>query len=227
MILHVIQICYNSNCMKKTINIPIDSLQLEGILVVPEGARGLVIFSHGAGSSRLSPRNNFVADVLNEVGIATLLFDLLTEEEDRIYQNRFDIPRLTKRLVAVTKWADSQPDLRKLSIGFFGASTGAASALNAAAELGKSVKAVVSRGGRPDLSMDHLPDVRAATLLIVGGFDDVVIDMNQRALEALQCEKKLEIVPEATHLFEEPGKLEVAATLAREWFKRYLTQSST
>ena len=208
--------------MKKTVNIAVDSIELEGILTVPEDATGLVIFSHGAGSSRLSPRNNFVADVLNEVGLATLLFDLLTEEEDEIYENRFDIPLLTERLITVTKWATQQSDLKELSIGYFGSSTGAASALNAAAELGNSIKAVVSRGGRPDLSMDHLPNVKAATLLIVGGFDNVVIEMNQQALEAVDSEKKLEIVPEATHLFEEPGKLENAAELASKWFEKYL-----
>lgn len=208
--------------MKKIISIPIDSLNLEGILVVPEGAKGLVIFSHGAGSSRLSPRNNYVADILNEVGIATLLFDLLTEEEDQIYENRFDIPRLTKRLIAVTKWTSEQAEFKKLSMGYFGSSTGAASALNAAAELGKSIKVVVSRGGRPDLAMENLPNVKAATLLIVGGFDDAVIEMNQQALEALKSEKKLEIVPEATHLFEEPGKLEEVAELASQWFQKHL-----
>lgn len=208
--------------MKKTVNIAVDSIELEGILTVPEYPTGLVIFSHGAGSSRLSPRNNFVADVLNEVGLATLLFDLLTEEEDKIYENRFDIPVLTERLITVTKWVTTQSDLKELSIGYFGSSTGAASALNAAAELGDSIKAVVSRGGRPDLSMDNLPNVKAATLLIVGGFDNVVIEMNQQALEAVDSEKKLEIVPEATHLFEEPGKLEKVAELASQWFQKYL-----
>lgn len=208
--------------MKKTVSIPVDTLRLEGLLVVPEEARGLVIFSHGAGSSRLSPRNNYVAGILNEAGMATLLFDLLTEEEDEIYENRFNIPLLTQRLIAVTKWVSKQAELKSLPLGYFGSSTGAASALNAAAALGKSVKAVVSRGGRPDLSMDNLPKVQAVTLLIVGGWDDRVIGLNERALAALKSEKKLEIVPEATHLFEEPGKLEAVAVLARDWFKRYL-----
>lgn len=208
--------------MKKNISIPLESVTLEGILTIPEDAKALVLFSHGAGSSRLSPRNNFVAEVLNEAGIATLLFDLLTEEEDEIYENRFDIPRLTERLVAVTEWVSEQPELKNLPLGYFGSSTGAASALNAAAEWGGSVKAVVSRGGRPDLALKNLPAVTAPTLLIVGGLDGPVIGMNEEALEALQCEKKLEIVPGATHLFEEPGKLEEVAELALEWFKKHL-----
>ncbi|MFH0837768.1 MAG: dienelactone hydrolase family protein [Patescibacteria group bacterium] len=208
--------------MKKTINIPIDSIVLEGILTTPSKANGLVIFSHGAGSSRLSPRNNYVADVLNKAGVATLLFDLLTEEEDQVYENRFDIARLTKRLITVTGWISKQKDLKSLSLGYFGSSTGAASALNAAAELGESISAVVSRGGRPDLAMENLPDVKAPTFLIVGGWDDVVIGLNEQALAALTCEKKLEIVPEATHLFEEPGKLEEVAELASKWFQKHL-----
>ncbi len=208
--------------MKKTVKIPIDSIELEGILKIPENPKSLVIFSHGAGSSRLSPRNNYVADVLNKVGIATLLFDLLTEEEDEVYENRFDIPRLTERLIATTEWVKKQAELKDLSMGYFGSSTGAASALNAAAELGESIKAVVSRGGRPDLSLPNLPNVKSPTLLIVGGWDDVVIGMNEEALAAITCGKKLEIVPEATHLFEEPGKLEEAAELASKWFQKYL-----
>lgn len=211
------------NPEKQTINIPIDSIELEGILVIPEGARGLVIFSHGAGSSRLSPRNNYVADVLNKADIATLLFDLLTEEEDRVYENRFDIPKLTKRLITVTEWTQKQEELKKMNIGYFGSSTGAASALNAAAALSKQIKAVVSRGGRPDLSMEYLPDVKAPTLLIVGGLDDRVIEMNEEALAALKSERKLEIVPGATHLFEEPGTLEQVAKLASDWFQNHLT----
>ncbi|MBU0705995.1 dienelactone hydrolase family protein [Patescibacteria group bacterium] len=207
---------------KTTVNIPVNSIELEGILTIPSEAKGLVIFSHGAGSSRLSPRNNYVADVLNQAGIATLLFDLLTEEEDQVYENRFDITRLTERLIAVTKWIGKQKDLKALSPGYFGSSTGAASALNAAAELGESISAVVSRGGRPDLAMENLPLVKAPTLLIVGGWDDVVIGLNEQALAALTCEKKLEIVPGATHLFEEPGKLEEAAELASKWFQKYL-----
>ena len=208
--------------MKQTINIPIDSIELEAILIIPEGAEKFVIFSHGAGSSRFSPRNNYVASVLNELGIATLLFDLLTEEEDQVYENRFDISKLTKRLIAVTKWTQKHPDLKKLSIGYFGSSTGAASALNAAASLGESIKSVVSRGGRPDLSMENLPNVKAATLLIVGGLDEVVIGMNQQALKALKGKKKLQIVPGATHLFEESGTLEEVAKLASKWFQNHL-----
>lgn len=208
--------------LKKTITISVDSIRLEGILTVPEKAKGLVIFSHGAGSSHLSPRNNYVADVLNKTGFATLLFDLLTEEEDEIYENRFDIPKLTDRLITATRWARGQSAFKRLSVGYFGASTGAASALNAAAKLGGSIRAVVSRGGRPDLAMENLPKVKSATLLIVGGLDGQVIEMNQEALEALQSEKELKIVPGATHLFEEPGKLEEAAALAEAWFIRYL-----
>lgn len=208
--------------MNKTIQIPIDSIQLEGILTIPEDAKGLVIFAHGAGSSRLSPRNTYVAGVLNKEGIATLLFDLLTEEEDEIYENRFDIPKLTERLIKATKWVQDQEELNKLPMGYFGASTGAASALNAAAALSDQIKAVVSRGGRPDLAMEKLPQVKSPTLLIVGGDDGVVIGMNQEADAALSCEKKLEIIPGATHLFEEPGTLEQAANIAAKWFKKYL-----
>lgn len=209
--------------MKAEISIQVGSVELQGILSIPENAKGLVVFAHGAGSGRLSPRNNYVADVLNEAQIATLLFDLLTEEEDEIYENRFDIPLLTDRLLFVTKWVQEQKDTKDLKLGYFGASTGAASALEAAAELGNQIKAVVSRGGRPDLAIANLPKVKSPTLLIVGGDDGVVIDMNQRAHAALQSEKRLEIVPGATHLFEEPGTLEKVAELATEWFKRYLT----
>jgi dienelactone hydrolase len=208
--------------MEKLIQIPVDSIELEGSLVIPDEAKAMVLFSHGSGSSRLSPRNNFVAEVLQKAGIATLLFDLLTEEEDEVYETRFNIPLLTKRLEAVTKWLVKQDDVKGLNIGYFGASTGAASALEAAATLGDKIHAVVSRGGRPDLAMDLLPKVKAPTLLIVGGNDGPVIEMNESALAKLECEKKLEIVPGATHLFEEPGALEEVAKLASEWFKKYL-----
>jgi dienelactone hydrolase len=209
--------------MEKFIRIPVDSVTLEGNLVIPRSAKGIVLFSHGSGSSRLSPRNNFVAEVLQKAGLATLLFDLLTEEEDEIYETRFNIPLLTERLKATTHWLVQQKDLNSLKIGFFGSSTGAASALEAAATLGDKIKAVVSRGGRPDLAMDTLPQVKASTLLIVGGHDDEVIEMNETAFKKMECEKKLEIVPGATHLFEEPGTLEEVARLASVWFQKYLT----
>ena len=209
--------------MQKEIKIPINGIQLEGILDIPEGARSIVIFAHGSGSSRHSPRNNFIAKVLFDEGFATLLFDLLTEEEDEDYEMRFNIPLLTERLTKTTEWAMKKEEIKNMEIGYFGASTGAASALSAAAGFGDKIKAVVSRGGRPDMAMDFLPDVKSPTLLIVGGWDEPVIDMNEAALAQLKCEKKIEIVPEATHLFEESGKLEEVAELAKEWFKKYLS----
>jgi putative phosphoribosyl transferase len=197
---------------------------LLGDLVVPRGARGIVLFAHGSGSSRKSARNRFVAEVLQRAGIATLLFDLLTEreelEDEMDAHLRFDIPLLTRRLSAATTWMRSQSSLRALHVGYFGASTGAAAALDAAATRG-DVAAVVSRGGRPDLALS-LARVRTPTLLVVGGWDDEVIRLNQIAYDALRCKKKLEIVPGATHLFEEPGTLEAAAELARDWFVTYL-----
>jgi putative phosphoribosyl transferase len=196
---------------------------LEGDLGVPAQPRGLVLFAHGSGSSRHSPRNQFVAEKLQEHGIGTLLFDLLTASEDamdrRTGQLRFNIQLLTKRLTAVTAWARRQPNLKGLSVGYFGASTGAAAALAAAAQQPGVVAAVVSRGGRPDLAGTALGAVDAPTLLIVGGHDGPVIDLNEQALEKLGCtDKKLIIVPGATHLFEEPGTLEEVAQLAARWF---------
>ncbi|MCP4976263.1 MAG: alpha/beta hydrolase [Maribacter sp.] len=202
--------------------IKLDGLALKGILTIPENATGMVIFSHGSGSSRLSPRNNYVANVLNECGLATLLFDLLTEEEDRIYENRFNIDVITMRLIDVTQWVQSQKESREMVLGYFGASTGAASALRAAAFFGEDIKAVVSRGGRPDLAMQELDKVTAPTLLIVGGWDQQVIQLNDKAYQALKSNRKLEIVPEASHLFEEPGKLEQVAHMAAAWFKKWL-----
>lgn len=196
---------------------------LPGNLTVPKGAIGLVLFAHGSGSSRLSPRNRYVAEVLQKAKIATLLFDLLTPEEDQTYETRFDIPLLTRRLAAATEWAAAQEGIGALPVGYFGASTGAAAALMAAAELGNRVRAVVSRGGRPDLAGPVLDRVTAPTLLIVGGFDDVVIGMNRSAFDRMNCVKKLEIVPGATHLFEESGTLEEAARLAAGWFQRHLS----
>lgn len=208
--------------MQKEVKIPINGIELEGNLLIPEAAEGIVVFAHGSGSSRHSPRNNFVAKVLFDADMATLLFDLLTEDEDEIYEARFNISLLTKRLEIATEWLIKQKEAKGLNVGFFGSSTGAAAALEAAAALGNKIKAVVSRGGRPDMAMDHLSDVKSPTLLIVGGWDQPVIGMNQAALAQLKCEKELKIVPEATHLFEEEGKLEEAAELAKEWFKKYL-----
>ena len=193
-----------------------------GSLNLPAGAQGLVVFAHGSGSSRLSGRNRFVAERLAEAGVATLLFDLLTEVEDRDYAMRFDIELLTHRLLGATAWVRGQAALRTLSLGYFGASTGAAAALKAAAALGESVRAVVSRGGRPDLAMTELADVKAPVLFIVGGNDDVVIELNQAAFARLGGRKELLIVPGATHLFEEPGTLEEVARLAATFFVRHL-----
>ncbi len=209
--------------METTVRIPINAHALEGDLAVPEHARGLVLFAHGSGSGRRSPRNRYVAQVLNQAGLATLLFDLLTQEEDAVYENRFDIELLTNRLVDATRWSLEQPTVNKLRIGYFGASTGAAAAMRAAARTAAHVAAVVSRGGRPDLAMSYLGRVRAPTLLIVGEYDDVVIELNQQALEAIGAgDKGLIIVPGATHLFEEPGALDVVAGHAAQWFTRHL-----
>lgn len=212
--------------VKQEIGIPVGSLKLKGNLVVPGKANAIVVFSHGSGSSRFSPRNTYVADVLNQEGMATLLTDLLTPEEDAVYANRFDIALLTNRLVAVTRYLETQSAFQHLPLGYFGASTGAASALRAAAALPEWIHAVVSRGGRPDLASDVLPQVKAPTLLIVGGLDDVVITLNQEAFDQMRCEKKMVIVDDATHLFEEPGKLEEVAILAASWFQQYLLNNT-
>jgi len=208
--------------MEQIVIIPADSVELDGILYMPKKAQAVVIFAHGSGSSRHSKRNKFVATVLNDAGIGTLLFDLLTMEEDATYENRFNIELLTKRLEAATRWVKNQPQLKGISIGYFGASTGAASALFAAAGMGEEIRAVVSRGGRPDLAKKALHLVKSPTLLIVGGLDDVVIGLNQEAYDLIQAKKELKIIPGATHLFEEPGKLEETANLAAEWFRTYL-----
>ena len=195
---------------------------LSGNLHIPDGAAALVLFAHGSGSSRHSPRNQFVARTLNNAGLATLLFDLLTPEEEsidaRTAELRFNIGLLAERLVHATKWAKQQEQTRDLRIGYFGSSTGGGAALVAAAEVTEDVGAVVSRGGRPDLADEALPKVQAPTLLIVGGNDDVVIELNEQARDRMRCEVKLEIVPGATHLFEEPGALEKVAKLASDWF---------
>jgi len=209
--------------IRQALKIQTDQVQLEGELVLPEKPRGLVIFSHGSGSSRFSPRNNFVAQQLQRKGIATFLFDLLTEEEDSDYSQRFNIPLLSERLIQVTREILKHKQIKKLSIGYFGASTGAASALIAASELGNKIRAVVSRGGRPDLASDHLAKVMSPTLLIVGELDFEVIRMNETALHKLRGIKHLAIVPGATHLFEEPGALENVAELSTDWFIQYLS----
>jgi putative phosphoribosyl transferase len=198
-------------------------LRLNGDLRLPEDARGLVIFAHGSGSSRLSPRNREVAGSLNEAGLATLLFDLLSEEEAADRAKVFDIELLAERLAAVTRWASGEPRLSDLPLGYFGASTGAAAALRAAARLGAEIGAVVSRGGRPDLAGGSLPAVVSPTLLIVGGADWQVLALNEEAAGLLRCEREVAVVPGATHLFEEPGALERVAALARDWFLRHLT----
>lgn len=205
------------------IEIRIHSESLKGILEIPTEPLGVVIFAHGSGSSRLSPRNTFVANELHKMGFVTLLFDLLTEEEDQIYENRFNIELLTERLIGVTKWCMENEEIKGEKIGYFGSSTGSAAALSAAAYWGTKISAVVSRGGRPDLTMGELDLVEAPTLLIVGGEDKEVIDLNRKAYVRLGCVKKMETVLGATHLFEEPGALEKVAELAGLWFTKFLS----
>jgi len=199
---------------------------LEGELIVPVGASGVVLFAHGSGSSRHSRRNQFVARTIRDAGVGTLLFDLLTQAEEAVdittRHLRFDIGLLAERLIDATNWIKSEPGTRHLRVGYFGSSTGGGAALVAAAELGEEIGAVVSRGGRPDLAEDALPRVKSPTLLIVGGLDYPVIRMNEHAYRQLHGEKELKIVPGATHLFEEPGTLEKVARLAAEWFQRHL-----
>jgi len=210
------------------VQIPAGRAVLSGNLTIPENAIALVLFAHGSGSSRHSPRNQFVARTINRAGLGTLLFDLLTPEEEAldIYtrEHRFNISSLAERLVQATSWTGQQAQTRDLRIGYFGSSTGGAAALVAAAELPQDVGAVVSRGGRPDLAGDALPRVQAPTLLIVGGNDDTVIELNEMARDQMRCEVKLEIIPGATHLFEEPGALEQVAKLASDWFSLHLTR---
>lgn len=209
---------------REEINIPLPSVVLKGELVLPDNALGIVVFSHGSGSSRFSPRNKMVGELIQEHGMATLLFDLLTEEEDRIYENRFNIDLLVSRLIDATEWLMQYKETKNLPVAYFGASTGAASALRAAAYFGKSIKAVVSRGGRPDLVMNALPLVTAPTLLIVGQLDVPVIQMNKQAFDQLNCKKEMKIIPGATHLFEEPGKLMEVANMAIAWYKECLVK---
>jgi putative phosphoribosyl transferase len=200
----------------------IGGVALAAALVLPEPADGLVIFAHGSGSTRRSPRNRAVASVLNGSGLGTLLFDLLTEEEGRRRELVFDIPLLAERLEGATRWAIAQPGTRGLPVGYFGASTGAAAALRAAAALGDSIRAVVSRGGRPDLAADRLPNVSAATLLLVGGRDAEVLELNREASAMLRCAHRLTVIDGADHLFTQPGALEAVARLAAEWFELHL-----
>lgn len=205
--------------------VPAGRASIAGHVTIPQHPKGVVVFAHGSGSSRHSPRNQYVARVLNEAGFATVLFDLLTPDEERDRANVFDIPLLASRLVDITGWLAGQPDTAALPIGYFGASTGAGAALAAAAHPGVKVAAVVSRGGRPDLAGPALRHVQSPTLLIVGGRDETVLDLNRRARAAIPAECKIAIVPGATHLFEEPGTLEQVAMLARGWFTSYLTPS--
>jgi len=204
------------------LEIKLDNINLKGNLRLADNSKGIVLFSHGSGSSRLSIRNNYVADLLLKKGFSSLLFDLLTPEEDAVYENRFDIELLTERLLKVTKWVRNYGVTKQLPIGYFGASTGAASALRAAAKMSKIVTAVVSRGGRPDLALRALSSVDTPTLLIVGGDDDVVITLNKQAKSRIEGICELKIIEGASHLFSEPGKLEIVANLTIEWFDKYL-----
>ncbi|RRJ29589.1 dienelactone hydrolase family protein [Halocatena pleomorpha] len=204
------------------VTIPVDGIELEGELTLTDSATGLVVFAHGSGSSRKSPRNKFVAEMLETHDLGTLLFDLLTEKEDRTYETRFDIDRLTTRLLATTEWLRQREETRAMNLGYFGSSTGAAAALRAAARRGDDIGAVVSRGGRVDLASEQLPAVKAATLFIVGGADTDVLDLNREGLTELTCTKELEVIEDAGHLFEGPGELEEVADLAVAWFERAL-----
>jgi putative phosphoribosyl transferase len=207
---------------ERLISVRTNGIVLEGMLGMPRDTQGTVLFAHGSGSSRFSPRNNFVASVLRRNHLATLLIDLLTPGEDETYENRFDIELLTERLERAARWIRTESELRDLPLGLFGASTGAASALRLAASMGEKIYAVVSRGGRPDLAEDFLSAVTAPTLLIVGGNDDLVLELNRLAYEKLQAPKELAIIPGATHLFEEHGALEAVADRASEWFTKHL-----
>ena len=207
----------------KEIDITIGEIHVKGNLRLAQNSKGIILFSHGSGSSRLSSRNNYVADILLNRGFSSLLFDLLTLQEDAIYDNRFDIELLTYRLISVTKWVKNNEDIKQLPIGYFGASTGAASALSAAAKLGKAISAVVSRGGRPDLAMEDLSHVKTPTLLLVGSNDGVVIELNKKARAKIPGICELKIIEGATHLFPEPGKLDLVAKETSDWFDTYLT----
>ena len=220
------QSSHTATAPSRTEQIPSGQILLEGELLVPVSATGVVLFAHGSGSSRHSPRNQFVARTIREAGVGTLLFDLLTQEEETVDMRtrhlRFDIGLLAERLVDATNWIKRGADTSHLRVGYFGSSTGGGAALVAAAAAGEEIGAVVSRGGRPDLAGDALPKVKSPTLLIVGGLDYPVIRMNKDAYHQLRCEKELKIVSGATHLFEEPGTLEEVARLAADWFQRKL-----
>ena len=211
--------------IEHVVDVPIGQVHLEGALTLPPNANAVVLFAHGSGSSRHSPRNNFVARVLHQAGLGTLLLDLLTPREDQSYATRFDIELLTRRLQGATAWLRRRPQTGHLRVGYFGASTGAAAALDAAAALGDTIGAVVSRGGRPDLATS-LDLVTAPTLLMVGGLDHEVLDLNRQALAELTCEKELTVIRGATHLFEEPGTLDEVAHLAARWFAKHLRTAS-
>lgn len=204
------------------LKIKVDNVLLDGDLSLPENPKGMIIFSHGSGSSRFSPRNNLVAQYLNKLGFGTFLFDLLTKEEDADYQLRFDIPLLSERLIKVTNFLINMPSLAQIPIAYFGASTGAASALIAASRLQDKIKAIVSRGGRPDLALPVLHKIKAPTLLIVGELDTEVWQLNQIAFDKIPAEKEIRIINGATHLFEEPGKLELVSQISGEWFQKFL-----
>jgi putative phosphoribosyl transferase len=212
--------------LQTELKIPVGDATVEGNLTLPHDAKGIVVFAHGSGSSRFSPRNQYVAKFFNNQKIGALLFDLLTPEEEEVdmvtAEYRFNIDLLAQRLVGVTKWLRKDSTTQKFKLSYFGASTGAAAALIAAAEMPEAVSAVVSRGGRPDLAGDYLAQVKAPTLLLVGGWDTEVIELNRLAQSQMTNQNKLVIIPEATHLFEEPGKLEEVAGHSAEWFKRYL-----
>lgn len=209
------------------VKIPVSKTSsIEGNLTIPPNAKAVIIFAHGSGSGRFSPRNQYVAKIFNQAGLATLLIDLLTSDEETVDEDtgefRFNINLLAKRLVSATEWLKLDAKTSSCAYGYFGASTGAAAALIAAAKLASDIKAVVSRGGRPDLADDYLQDVRAPTLFLVGGLDSVVLELNQKAMDRMDAKKEIVIIPGATHLFEEAGKLEEVAKLSTEWFKRYL-----
>lgn len=206
----------------KEMDIQVDSNSLKGNLRLADNSKGIILFSHGSGSSRMSTRNNYVADLLFERGFSSLLFDLLTRQEDLIYENRFDVELLTDRLIKVTQWVGTNNDIKNFPMGYFGASTGAASALSAASQLNNKVKAIVSRGGRPDLAMKILNRIKTPTLLLVGGNDGVVINLNRKAQSVINGICELKIIEGASHLFEEPGKLEIVAKLTGDWFDKYL-----
>ncbi len=213
-------------CIDQEVTIPVDKVMLQGNLHVPEKAQGLVVFAHGSGSSRHSPRNRYVAEALNEHRLGTLLIDLLSLEEEKVDLQtrhlRFDIPMLADRLTGIANWVENEPQIKHLKLGYFGSSTGGGAALIAAAKKPEHIAAVVSRGGRPDLAGEYLPKVKAPTLLIVGERDPQVIELNKQALNHLNDQSKLDIIPRATHLFEESGTLEDVAHMAAKWFEKYL-----